>query len=298
MLRILFHFWRIKERFVAYKYHHGVYRETFFPMIIDHMMTRKDIACHSHVVIRDTLVLLFEKTTWSISTKNVQLPLVVQFIIQDQCHVPSEVQFGGESTRGEVTHEQLRFPQGWAGEKRRGALLSWSTQVWSMLLFVCCALLFFFSLHSSTSHFFLNLLTLFRTLYALLTNEPAVGDSNSAEIVAVLRNMSEILIWGDKNDPSVFECFLEKHMLANFVSILQQCGVVFTRQSGKEEAAKLTRGEISVKRWNACGSSRLIGWLVDWLVDWSIGWLVDWSIDWLICSVITAAFVRKAYPYL
>ncbi|OQV21537.1 putative Protein CLEC16A [Hypsibius exemplaris] len=78
-----------------------------------------------------------------------------------------------------------------------------------------------------------------RTLYAQLTNEPAVGDSNSAEIVAVLRNMSEILIWGDKNDPSVFECFLEKHMLANFVSILQQCGVVFTKHSGKEEAAQV-----------------------------------------------------------
>jgi Uncharacterised conserved protein len=77
-----------------------------------------------------------------------------------------------------------------------------------------------------------------------LTNEPAVGDSNSAEIVAVLRNIAEILIWGDKNDPSVFECFLEKHMLANFVSILQQCGAVFAKNSEKLDlaAAKTLKG--------------------------------------------------------
>ena len=121
-------------------------------------MTRKGIACHSHVVIRDTLVLLFENTTWFLSTKNVQLPLVVQFIVQDQCHVPSEVQFGGESTRGEVTHEQLRFPQGWAGEKGRGALLSWSTQVWFMPLFVVLSSSFLFIRPPVTLFEFVNII--------------------------------------------------------------------------------------------------------------------------------------------
>lgn len=62
-----------------------------------------------------------------------------------------------------------------------------------------------------------------------MTNETAITDANSGEIVAALRSISEILIWGDKNDPSVFEVFLEKHMLAYFVSILRQCDAVFAK---------------------------------------------------------------------
>ncbi|XP_055334786.1 uncharacterized protein LOC129585907 [Paramacrobiotus metropolitanus] len=73
-----------------------------------------------------------------------------------------------------------------------------------------------------------------RVLYNQVAGESSVTDTNSAEIVAALRSISEILIWGDKNDPSVFEVFLEKRMLAYFVCILQQCAEVFSdHQNGQ-----------------------------------------------------------------
>jgi protein CLEC16A len=48
-----------------------------------------------------------------------------------------------------------------------------------------------------------------------------VNPTNKATIVETLRALAEILIWGDQNDPRIFELFLEQNMLQHFKRILE-----------------------------------------------------------------------------
>lgn len=53
-------------------------------------------------------------------------------------------------------------------------------------------------------------------LYNVLSKNQNVSDNNRGLLVETLRSIAEILIWGDQNDSSVFDFFLEKNMLSFF----------------------------------------------------------------------------------
>ncbi|XP_074647477.1 protein CLEC16A-like isoform X2 [Tubulanus polymorphus] len=59
-------------------------------------------------------------------------------------------------------------------------------------------------------------------LYTVLCKNQTVTDTNRNLLVETLRAISEILIWGDQNDSSVFDFFLEKNMLSFFIKYLRQ----------------------------------------------------------------------------
>ncbi|CAC5424104.1 CLEC16A [Mytilus coruscus] len=59
-------------------------------------------------------------------------------------------------------------------------------------------------------------------LYSLLMKNQTITENNRSLLVETLRSISEILIWGDQNDSSVFDFFLEKNMLSFFLKYLQQ----------------------------------------------------------------------------
>ncbi|XP_066291943.1 protein CLEC16A-like isoform X1 [Branchiostoma lanceolatum] len=59
-------------------------------------------------------------------------------------------------------------------------------------------------------------------LYSVLAKNQVVTEQNRSLLVETLRSISEILIWGDQNDSSVFDFFLEKNMLLFFLRILRQ----------------------------------------------------------------------------
>uniref|UniRef100_A0AAZ3PRY1 C-type lectin domain containing 16A n=1 Tax=Oncorhynchus tshawytscha TaxID=74940 RepID=A0AAZ3PRY1_ONCTS len=59
-------------------------------------------------------------------------------------------------------------------------------------------------------------------MYHVLTKNTTVTDSNRNLLVETIRSITEILIWGDQNDSSVFDFFLEKNMFAFFLNILRQ----------------------------------------------------------------------------
>lgn len=62
-------------------------------------------------------------------------------------------------------------------------------------------------------------------LYNVLSKNQIVSESNRGLLVETLRSIAEILIWGDQNDSSVFDFFLEKNMLSFFLKIMKQkCG--------------------------------------------------------------------------
>ncbi|XP_064087079.1 protein CLEC16A homolog isoform X3 [Macrobrachium nipponense] len=64
-----------------------------------------------------------------------------------------------------------------------------------------------------------------RHLYNVLSRNQVVQDNNRELLVETLRSIAEILIWGDQNDSSVFDFFLEKNMLSYFLRIMRQkCG--------------------------------------------------------------------------
>ncbi|KAL0278779.1 UNVERIFIED_CONTAM: hypothetical protein PYX00_000494 [Menopon gallinae] len=62
-------------------------------------------------------------------------------------------------------------------------------------------------------------------LYNVLSKNQVVSENNRSLLVETLRSIAEILIWGDQNDSSVFDFFLEKNMLSFFLKIMKQkCG--------------------------------------------------------------------------
>ncbi|CAL1291276.1 unnamed protein product [Larinioides sclopetarius] len=62
-------------------------------------------------------------------------------------------------------------------------------------------------------------------LYHVLYKNQTVNEQNKGLLVETLRSIAEILIWGDQNDSTVFDFFLEKNMLSFFLKIMKQkCG--------------------------------------------------------------------------
>ncbi|XP_055614041.1 protein CLEC16A homolog [Uranotaenia lowii] len=59
-------------------------------------------------------------------------------------------------------------------------------------------------------------------LYSVLERNTTVSENNRGLLVESLRSIAEILIWGDQNDSSVFDFFLEKNMLSYFLHIMRQ----------------------------------------------------------------------------
>lgn len=59
-------------------------------------------------------------------------------------------------------------------------------------------------------------------LYNVLCKNQTVTEQNKNLLVETLRSISEILIWGDQNDSSVFDFFLEKNMLTFFLRYMRQ----------------------------------------------------------------------------
>ncbi|XP_075880013.1 protein CLEC16A isoform X5 [Nelusetta ayraudi] len=59
-------------------------------------------------------------------------------------------------------------------------------------------------------------------MHHVLTKNTTVTDHNRNLLVETIRSITEILIWGDQNDSSVFDFFLEKNMFAFFLNILRQ----------------------------------------------------------------------------
>ncbi|CAI4232062.1 unnamed protein product [Auanema sp. JU1783] len=59
-------------------------------------------------------------------------------------------------------------------------------------------------------------------LHGVLVKNEKVTDSNRKILVEALRAIAEILIWGDQNDGSVFDFFLERQMLSHFLEIMKQ----------------------------------------------------------------------------
>ncbi|VDN21980.1 unnamed protein product [Gongylonema pulchrum] len=65
----------------------------------------------------------------------------------------------------------------------------------------------------------------FRYLHSVLVKNEQVTENNRKLLVECLRAIAEILIWGDQNDSTVFDFFLERQMLSYFLSIMKQnCG--------------------------------------------------------------------------
>ncbi|CAG0879516.1 unnamed protein product [Darwinula stevensoni] len=62
-------------------------------------------------------------------------------------------------------------------------------------------------------------------LHNVLAKNQIVIEQNKSLLVETLRAIAEILIWGDQNDSSVFDFFLERNMLSFFLKIMKQkCG--------------------------------------------------------------------------
>ncbi|KAF8358059.1 gop-1 [Pristionchus pacificus] len=59
-------------------------------------------------------------------------------------------------------------------------------------------------------------------LQGVLVKNDKVTEGNKKILVEALRAISEILIWGDQNDSSVFDFFLERQMLTHFLHIMRQ----------------------------------------------------------------------------
>lgn len=61
-------------------------------------------------------------------------------------------------------------------------------------------------------------------LHGVLVKNDKVLETNRKVLVEALRAIAEILIWGDQNDSSVFDFFLERQMLSYFLQIMKQDG--------------------------------------------------------------------------
>lgn len=54
-----------------------------------------------------------------------------------------------------------------------------------------------------------------------LQRATVINESNKDVVIETLRSMAELLIWGDQHDPSFFEYFMEKQVMAHFIRILK-----------------------------------------------------------------------------
>ncbi|KER28824.1 hypothetical protein T265_04431 [Opisthorchis viverrini] len=68
----------------------------------------------------------------------------------------------------------------------------------------------------------LHSLEYLKYLYSVIQKNPTVTEQNSETIVEVVRLVAEILIWGDQNDSTVMDFFLEKNVLEYFLKYVKQ----------------------------------------------------------------------------
>ncbi|KAL3090237.1 hypothetical protein niasHS_006689 [Heterodera schachtii] len=61
-----------------------------------------------------------------------------------------------------------------------------------------------------------------RYLHGVLMKNDKITEANSALVVEALRAITEVLIWGDQNDGTVFDFFLERQMFSHFLRIMRQ----------------------------------------------------------------------------
>ncbi|CAH8666278.1 unnamed protein product [Dicrocoelium dendriticum] len=59
-------------------------------------------------------------------------------------------------------------------------------------------------------------------LYSVLQKNATVNEQNSEIVVEAVRLIAEILIWGDQNDSSVMDFFLEKNLLEFFFNVIKK----------------------------------------------------------------------------
>ncbi|KAK0418158.1 hypothetical protein QR680_013405 [Steinernema hermaphroditum] len=59
-------------------------------------------------------------------------------------------------------------------------------------------------------------------LHGVMIKNEKVSEGNRNLLVEALRAIAEILIWGDQNDSTVFDFFLERQMLSHFLAIMKQ----------------------------------------------------------------------------
>eukprot|EP00092_Neocalanus_flemingeri_P019758 GFUD01021398.1.p1 GENE.GFUD01021398.1~~GFUD01021398.1.p1 ORF type:complete len:960 (-),score=279.18 GFUD01021398.1:290-3169(-) len=59
-------------------------------------------------------------------------------------------------------------------------------------------------------------------LHSVLSKNQTVNESNKSLLVETIRSIAEILIWGDQNDSSVFDFFLERNMHSFFLKFMDQ----------------------------------------------------------------------------
>lgn len=61
-----------------------------------------------------------------------------------------------------------------------------------------------------------------RNLYEVLVRNQIVTEANKATVVETIRSIAEFMIWGDQNEPKIFEFFLENNILLYLHRMLAQ----------------------------------------------------------------------------
>lgn len=76
---------------------------------------------------------------------------------------------------------------------------------------------------STSFHLVMFYFPLDRYMYHVLTKNTTVTDHNRNLLVETIRSITEILIWGDQNDSSVFECVLAFFFTLLFFFLARTC---------------------------------------------------------------------------
>ncbi len=63
-----------------------------------------------------------------------------------------------------------------------------------------------------------------RALYDVLSKNQVVTEANKALVVETIRSIAEFMIWGDQNEPRIFDFFLENNIMTYLHWVLQQPG--------------------------------------------------------------------------
>lgn len=61
-----------------------------------------------------------------------------------------------------------------------------------------------------------------RELYGVLVRNPVVTEANRAVVVETIRRVAEYMIWGDQNEPRIFDFFLENNIMTYLNKVLLQ----------------------------------------------------------------------------
>ena len=61
-----------------------------------------------------------------------------------------------------------------------------------------------------------------KELLANLQKNPIVTDRNKGALVETLRELAELLVWGDQNDEKLFDFFMEKNVFAVLLRVMEQ----------------------------------------------------------------------------